>query len=816
MNKSLLAVSFCAALSVAYAAESGFDREKFRNPDSLFSPGYFWMWNTKLDVSQLKAQLDDMVAHGVRSVCVHPFPVEFRPGKFLSDMSPDYLSPGYLDIFAQVVDHMEKLGMSTWLYDEGGWPSGGACGQIAREDVAGRFRPRFSGPGHEGEECTNRVWVQEYGEGKDSYPSMIEPGATERFVEKTHEAYRKAVGRHFGKTIKFAFTDEPGMPTAFHPHDSHGESMGWCSDFAEQFRARKGYDFTPHADAVLANMHVFDADTAKYRIDYFDVKAQLFSERFLGVVGDWCRRNGLRSSGHMDGEDIPEAAVRYGYGSLFDCYRAMDVPGVDVIWRQLYPTTLDNPGAQPPFPRYASSVGHQKGERLALSESFGIYGNSLSPGVMKWLVDYQMVRGINLFVFGYYAVSNAGQWMDLFEPHSGPVAPGWDFQRPYFDYIARTASILAEGEPTAEIAVYFDNRAFWAGGIETEVAARLHYAAATALDRANCEYEFVDDRALADAEIAGDRLRIGKMSYSTLVLPSSRWMGEKARERLDAFRKAGGKVLSVEEIAKARPACRIRGRLTNWIRVAKRVKGNETLYFLVNESPHLLPTMEIELDGAEGVVRADPATGRFVAVDAQKGNRFRWTFPPYGSAIFIAGAKADAPPEPFFDHELELKDVRCLKDGWTMKPLVRYRVGKADFEIAPVADAQESPAVLDWRRVLGDDFSGKVLYRVEFECDEAGEFWLDLGVVKWCCAARLNGQDLGTRFFGPYRWRVKTVKGRNILEVTVANMLCNALGDEVRDRIARDFPPCSGYDIRQRVFDHENNESGLFGPVTLR
>ena len=104
MNKSLLAVSFCAALSVAYAAESGFDREKFRNPDSLFSPGYFWMWNTKLDVSQLKAQLDDMVAHGVRSVCVHPFPVEFRPGKFLSDMSPDYLSPGYMDIFAQVVD----------------------------------------------------------------------------------------------------------------------------------------------------------------------------------------------------------------------------------------------------------------------------------------------------------------------------------------------------------------------------------------------------------------------------------------------------------------------------------------------------------------------------------------------------------------------------------------------------------------------------------------------------------------------------------------------------------------------------------------
>ena len=99
MNKSLLAVSLCAVLSVASAAESGFDREKFRNPESLFSTGYFWMWNTKLDVSQLKSQLDDMVAHGVRSVCVHPFPVDFRPGHFQSGMSPDYLSPDYMEVF---------------------------------------------------------------------------------------------------------------------------------------------------------------------------------------------------------------------------------------------------------------------------------------------------------------------------------------------------------------------------------------------------------------------------------------------------------------------------------------------------------------------------------------------------------------------------------------------------------------------------------------------------------------------------------------------------------------------------------------------
>ena len=184
------------------------------------------------------------------------------------------------------------------------------------------------------------------------------------------------------------------------------------------------------------------------------------------------------------------------------------------------------------------------------------------------------------------------------------------------------------------------------------------------------------------------------------------------------------------------------------IRVAKRVKGNETLYFMVNECPYDLPPMEIALDGAEGVVQADPATGRFVPVYARKGNRFTWGFRAYGSAIFITGATADAPPDPPYDAAKSAIALQ-LDNGWTMKPLVRHKAGKTDFEIAPVADARACPADLtDWRRVLGPDFSGKVLYRVEFDCAEAEERWLDLGTVKWCCCMPTPStrQPLSCRF----------------------------------------------------------------------
>ena len=88
--------------AAAFSAES----------DPAFSPGYFWMWNAKLDVDRLIAQLEDMHAHGMRSVCIHPFPKDFRKGLYETHMEPDYLTPEYLAVFAKVVKHAEELGMA--------------------------------------------------------------------------------------------------------------------------------------------------------------------------------------------------------------------------------------------------------------------------------------------------------------------------------------------------------------------------------------------------------------------------------------------------------------------------------------------------------------------------------------------------------------------------------------------------------------------------------------------------------------------------------------------------------------------------------
>ena len=792
-------------MDFSMAAEpQGFDRVKFKEPESIYSPGYFWLWNGRLDVDELNAQLDDMRAHGARSVCIHPFPKGFRTKTFHSGMDPDYLTPAYLEVFSKVVDHAAKLGMNAWLYDEGGWPSGGVCGRIAADDAEGRFKRRILGHGAGGEPFALRV--QDYDPSRtDNYPSLIEKGETDEFIRRTHSQYARHIGRHFGKAVKFAFTDEPQMPQG-----RSGDNLFWTSDFEEVFKAKKGYDIAPFAKDLVERWDKADEALVRVRIDYFDVMADLFVERFLAPVQKWCRENGLLSGGHLNGENVPEMAEYYGYGALLRSYRALDVPGVDVIWRQLFPETDNDPGIQAPFPRYAASVAHQAGSSLVLSESFGVFGNSLSPDQMKWLVDYQMVRGVTLFVVAYYNVSNARQWALLFEPHSGPAAPMWEMEKPFFDYVSRTGSILAEGQPAAEIAVYFDSCAFWAGGAEAEAAANAQRAVASRLDRMNCEYEFVDDDAIATAEVGDGRLCVGAMSYSTIVLPTSRRMRNDAKAKMEEFRGAGGAVLSSKELGNAPRTCRISGLGAENLRVAKRVKGGETLYFVVNESRHDAK-VRIDFDEAGPVVLADSGSGDYLGVERGE-DGVEWDFEPSGSALFVVGAKADRPADPKPGRVLHE-----LPEGWTVRKLATYALGEEGFEVTgPEGDALPcTPG--DWRSIFGESFSGKAQYVCRFRHDGNEVVWLDLGHVAWACSARLNGVELPQKFFGPFRWRVELLEGENVLEVTVANLLANAVSDPVaRARLSAKYPPNPSYEEKQVEYDRENHEGGLMGPVQIQ
>ena len=443
-----------------------------------------------------------------------------------------------------------------------------------------------------------------------------------------------------------------------------------------------------------------------------------------------------------------------------------------------------------------------------------------TPAQMKWVVDYQMVRGINTFVFGYFAQSNAKQWMTLFEPHSGPATPVWDFQPHFFRYVERTGRFLSQGRSGAETVVLLNTRAFWAGKADAEYAAKAHYAVAGELDAMNCDYDFAEDRDIASAVVKPDgKLRIGAMEYGALVLPSETWMLDAAKRKIAEFKASGGIVAHGLDLAQVPRTLLVTGDGARAIRVLKRIDGSRCIWFVMNEDMEERP-VALAFPGKGRVVRYDPESDSFEIASGD--GTLRRTFGGGEAVAYVTGDNAVQATEGAGPVALEAATrrdlpVKTLVSGWTLKALASYEVGASDFEIK-FCSADAKPVSLgDWRGVLGGTFSGKALYRMEFESDAGGDALLDLGEVKWCASARLNGDDLGARFFGPFRWPAKLKRGRNVLEVTVANLLVNQVGDDaIRDRVLRDFQPNGQYDRFQRPFDKENHESGLFGPVTIR
>ncbi|MEI2724454.1 MAG: hypothetical protein V9H26_13245 [Verrucomicrobiota bacterium] len=107
-----------------------FNARAFQEPETLLWPAYFWLWNAPLDSAQLRSQLADMAAHDARSVCMLPMPRAFRPDSTNNSLAPDYLTPEYFERVREAVEEAARLGMMWWLYDEGGWPSGQALGNV--------------------------------------------------------------------------------------------------------------------------------------------------------------------------------------------------------------------------------------------------------------------------------------------------------------------------------------------------------------------------------------------------------------------------------------------------------------------------------------------------------------------------------------------------------------------------------------------------------------------------------------------------------------------------------------------------------------
>jgi len=779
---------------------NNFSTKELINPPAYFWPGYFWVINDKIDEKKMLRQLRDMVDHGAKSVCLLPEPPEFRPETLATQMDRDYLTKPYFELIQRLVAECHRLGMNYWFYDEGGWPSGGACGRVCAQKP-GKFTAKVVVSSEQG------PTTKETSYGCVPYPNLLNKEATKTFIKLTHEGHKPYLKKYFGNTIRFTFTDEP---LAFPTQPGH---LTWTDDMEQVFRKRKGYELRP----LLPDLLKEPSDTERRkitqaRVDFYDVWSQLLVERYLLPIRKWCRKNGLLSAGHFGGEDEPGNNSVHGYGHILRALRGLDVPGIDVIWRQLFPEVRSHQ-----FPKYASSVARQMGQPLVLTESFAVFGNGLTPAQAKWVTDQQYVRGATLMVMGCFPYSTRDHFMGGERTHFGPNDPFWKYYDIYHAYTARLGYLLTRGQAVCSTAVYFDIRSIWAGASAREKAIEAHDRIADKLLKAQCDFDYIDDDALVKGSISAGRLKVGAMRYDTIVVPPTKWMDPKAKENLVRFEKAGGRILTMDQIpANVAPVVRISPKCED-IRVCKRAWNGGTLYFLTNEADRTVPLTLTFAEKGQPVL-CDPETGELLAMperQTEQGTLVEITIAPWGSAMVLFGVKAEGVFRRFVPGAKKI----VIKEGWTLQPVCQHRVGEHDFEVVKLSDAKSVQAELgNWVKYLGRDFSGDVKYTIEFENSFDGPARLDLGKVNYACRVILNGKPVGRRIWRPFSFDVTRTlrKGHNTLQIIVTNSLANAIVDpQIHKSWKSRFGNKLGYDHMARKFEKESVPSGLFGPVRI-
>jgi hypothetical protein len=317
-------------------------------------------------------------------------------------------------------------------------------------------------------------------------------------------------------------------------------SVPWFPGLPQAYEAQCGRSFISDLPRFFVEPDQrIPVAVARARVVLYDVLTRRFAGAYFERLKNWGRLHSLASGGHLGGDDETFGAVKYGYGHLLRQLRQMDVPGVDLIWRQLFPGRE----GQSNFPVAAASAAHQNGTRFALSESFCVYGNGLTPTQMKWLTDYQYIRGVNLLVVGCYPLSTRNHHMTGERPHFGPMNPLWDHLPGYHAYVARLGYVLSVGRPLVGTALYYPARDMWAWGLAAKEAVESYEAIARELMARQCPFDLIDEDMLAIGAVERNELAVGAMRYNTIIFGSVKWMHPQARRRLEEFAAAGGNVL---------------------------------------------------------------------------------------------------------------------------------------------------------------------------------------------------------------------------------------------------------------------------------
>ncbi|MBR3768544.1 MAG: hypothetical protein IKL10_09960 [Clostridia bacterium] len=808
-----------------------FDINTFRSPDVCYAPVYIWVWNDICTPEVIDVQLAEMLRLGIRAFYILPEPKNFRPDSMPTNLVPDYLSNEYFELCAYAIQKGKSLGMQCWIYDEGGWPSGGACGKVledhpeyARQVLKAYERSFFVGDMYkkttpdvfaaflndkeiieEGYIFTENTVVTEYVTTKEicgnaDYPDLLNYDVTEYFIKITHEKYASSLQNAIGKCVTAVFTDEPKAP-----------SRAFNSELAEQYEAKYGEPIIQYLPLISQRAEVTE-ENAHILHRWYDLCSKMFCDNFLLPCKKWANDHGMAFTGHLDKDHDPLGCIRGGGNfNLMRALRCFDIPGIDVIWRQLYPANKvkiknDLNGYNGFFPRYASSAARQNGTKLAMSESFGVAGPGLTYDIMRYTVGYQAVRGINIFNLFNFPLGRKdaylAQELPVFTENQVYYRGLHQFNR----YMERLSYVSSLGERVCETGLYYPVHDFY-GGVKADIMAKAFDTLGRTLEDMMVDFDIVDDDVIQAAAVAKDGcIRIGDAVYCNIIIPEGAFIPQDTQKVLDDFIKGGGRVLcSLSDLS---PVIQVDGA---GLRAMHRKAENAELFCLFRETGenadfrvHLPSSSGYLLNLINGTLQHFQTENGILKLTLTVGET---------AVILLTDESLSAKNKKKFRNKID------ITGDFLFRKELELICNENGFENIKHSDKAILVSLGDWAYLIGSFYSGSGVYETSFSLPDekiGKEGEIDLGDVHFSALVFLNDQSLGTALMPPYRLKIPAgvLHKKNKLKIVVTNTTANwYIHTDYFDKWkAEELSP---YFEGEKAFAKDFVSGGLYGPVTL-
>lgn len=352
----------------------------------------------------------------------------------------------------------------------------------------------------------------------------MNPAAGPKIIQKFFQRFEDRNPGEGGKGLDFFFSDEL----------SFGVSGNlWNSSFAEEFKARKGYDIIPEIAALFEDV---GPRTPKIRMDYRDVMVALEEEGYFKPVFDWHQKRGMiYGCDHGGrGKDVTE------FGDYFRTQRWNQGPGNDQPF--LYSDIIKN--------KVSSSIAHLYERPRAWLEGFHSSGWSTSSAQVADATFRNFISGHNLLTLHGLYYSTHGGWWEWAPPCNHFRMPYWEHMGEFLKCSERLSYLLSQGVHRCDVAVMYPVAPMEAG-MDGDRAVETAFAVSRYLYDRGMDFDFMDFQSLERSVIEEKKLKVAGEAYQVLILPHMKAIRYSSIEKALEFYRAGGIVLSVGDLPAA-------------------------------------------------------------------------------------------------------------------------------------------------------------------------------------------------------------------------------------------------------------------------